>query len=286
MNRHCFTSAFAHFVLAGFGIAASIAQAHEFWLTPLRADPPAHTTLGVVANVGEYFRGDAVPFTAERIASIFVHSASGARNIGERFPSALSLAALPVAIGAPGTYIVAYDTTPSFLELDGGRFNAYLHDEGLDPIVRYRELGGAALALGRERYRRSVKTIVNADGRCDATWSTATGQRIEIVPQSDPCAAAPGATLSFQLLFDASPLPGHLAKAWFRRDGQTFVVRAIADEHGIVAFTLPFAGPWMVSTVRMIRADADAVDWDSWWASLTFDVAAHSPSTPPASVLN
>jgi hypothetical protein len=52
-------------------------------------------------------------------------------------------------------------------------------------------------------------------------------------------------------------------------------VSARSDKDGRVRLRLPHAGMWMVKAVHMIPAPAGTqADWQSFWASLTFDLPA------------
>jgi hypothetical protein len=53
---------------------------------------------------------------------------------------------------------------------------------------------------------------------------------------------------------------------------------ARSDSRGAFSFMLPRAGVWLIKSVHMVRAwfFSDA-DWDSFWASLTFE----APKAPP-----
>jgi hypothetical protein len=52
---------------------------------------------------------------------------------------------------------------------------------------------------------------------------------------------------------------------------------AHSDKQGAFSFALPHAGVWLIKSAHMVRAGffSDA-DWESLWASLTFEV----PETP------
>jgi hypothetical protein len=41
---------------------------------------------------------------------------------------------------------------------------------------------------------------------------------------------------------------------------------------GRAAFRLPQAGVWLVKAVQMIPFDGGKADWQSFWASLTFEI--------------
>ncbi|MDP9108324.1 MAG: hypothetical protein M3N23_04545, partial [Pseudomonadota bacterium] len=64
-----------------------------------------------------------------------------------------------------------------------------------------------------------------------------------------------------------------LLRAWHHEGSETVSIRAITNAAGQVTYSLPFSGSWMISTVYMLAATDDpAVDWDSYWGSLMFEV--------------
>jgi hypothetical protein len=254
------------------------AAAHEFWLwaEPFTAAAGGWSTLTL--NVGEYFSGETIPFSAAHIAQLRHYAAGAGTDLQSRLRSDAMLPQLRIRLAHPGTQLIAFDSQPTQITLSADRFHAYLHDEGLDGIIRRREAAGQAQSPGRERYRRHVKTLLNAGGKSDQTAAVSTGQRLEIVPLADPYAKAAGDALGFRLLFDGSPLAGALVKAWHKHDAQVLMIRARTSVDGKVEFSLPYAGPWMISVVHMIPAVGSAqVDWDSFWGNLTFELPARRP---------
>jgi uncharacterized GH25 family protein len=62
-------------------------------------------------------------------------------------------------------------------------------------------------------------------------------------------------------------------KAWHHSALEEKAVRARTDAKGRVTLRLAHAGFWLIKAVHMEAAPADAgVDWESWWASITFDL--------------
>ncbi|OWW21897.1 DUF4198 domain-containing protein [Noviherbaspirillum denitrificans] len=243
------------------------AVAHEFWLRPEPFTLPPGGTSVVSMFVGEYFEGERIGVTPGHAASMRVLASGGEATMQLEPPS------LKMRFTHAGTHVIAFDSAPSTITLSADKFHAYLHDEGLDAVIRQRERDGTAQEPGRERYRRHVKSLLKV-GRSDGAYAQRTGQRLEILPLEDPLSASPGSTVGFRLLFDGQPLPDTLVKAWHRKGGQTLVIRARSDAGGYVRFTLPHAGPWMISTVHMVpAAGTPDADWDSFWGNLTFELA-------------
>jgi len=262
-------NALARTLLAAWIVFCSpLAAAHEFWLRPASFFLPAGSTTTLGMFVGEHFEGDPVAVTPWHAAGVRVHGVDERMRVAAQADPPV----LHMRFMRTGTHVIAFDSAPSMSTLSADKFHAYLHEEGLDGVIRQRERDGTAATPGRERYRRNTKALVQV-GRADAAYAKRTGQRLEILPLDDPFSAAPGDMLRFRLLFDDKPLPQALVKAWHRKDGQTVVIRTRSDADGSIRLNLPYAGAWMLSTVHMIpAADAarDEADWDSFWGNLTF----------------
>jgi hypothetical protein len=246
------------------------ALGHEFWLNASPTEQPG--AVQCTMHVGENFEGQLVGWVKSFVLSLRVFGAGKSEELRDN----LSEAALPgIALALPktGTHLIAVDSSSSVITLNAEKFHAYLHDEGLDAIIKQREAANSATTPGRERFRRHVKALVQTGGVADASFGVHTGQRLEIVPLKNPLTAAPGATLPFLVLFDGKPLAGVLLKAWYKHDNQLLLIKTRTDADGKLEVTLPYAGPWMLSVVHMIAAlDTSEADWDSLWANLTFDL--------------
>ena len=250
-------------------------QAHEFWLQAEPYSPAAGTSVRLTLWVGENFVGDQVAFAAGHAAALRRINAAATEDLLARAALKKPRGELRIDAAKPGTHLLVFDSQPTLITLSADKFHAYLHDEGLDEIVRQREAAGNATRPGRERYRRCVKALLRVGGQSDTTHSARTGQRLEIVPQNDPLATRAGAQFDFAITFDNRPVAGRLVKAWNKGNNQTMIIRANTDRSGHVSFNLPYAGTWMISLVHMIpTTDTADADWDSFWGNLTFEVAA------------
>lgn len=246
-------------------------RAHEFWVMPDRFQLPGPGSAMLSLAVGQAFTGERVGFSRPLLAR-FQHIRAGERaDLRARVPPDAAVASWRVEFARPGTHLIAITTEPSEIVLPAEKFNEYLRSEGLQAVLQERARTGRSETAGRERYRRDIKTLVQVGGRGDATYAARTGQRLEILPRSDPARARSGEPLAFTLLFDARPLPQALVKFWHRRGSQVEVLSATTDRDGQVAFTPSEPGTWMASVVHMVPVtDSPAHDWDSFWGNLTF----------------
>jgi uncharacterized GH25 family protein len=250
-------------------------SAHEFWLKPDKffAAPGASVNLTILR--GEHFEGELRPISTERVAALRHYSAAGMVDAMTRVPAARALDALPFTLAQPGTHLLALDSTVSTITLAPDKFLSYLEADGLEFIDAARKAAKQDNEPGRERYLRCAKTLIRVGDKSDATFATRTGQRLEIVPQSDPFAARPGSRLTFNVIFDNKPLAGALVRAWHHREKNLLVIRGRSAADGTIVFDLPHAGEWMISLVHMIPIkDLPGYDWQSYWGNLTFALPA------------
>jgi len=168
-----------------------------------------------------------------------------------------------------GTYLVRMDRAPQKIELDAEKFNKYLAEEGLDAILEQRRKLGEDKKPGRERYVRCLKSLVQCgDVRDEA--APAVGQKLEMVPLANRYTLLAGETLKVRVLFDGKPLAGAKVFAHRRAGEKVTTQTAQTTADGEAGFKLG-EGAYLLRLVHMRRcADEDGVDWESYWAALTF----------------
>jgi hypothetical protein len=254
--------------------ASFSAHSHEFWIETLPPQPRVGAPVSMTLRVGQYFHGELVGITTSHAISLHDLSASGDEDLTRLVPTGSMLPALRLSFAKAGSHVLAYESHPSQIVLRPDQFFDYLHDQGMDAINVERAAAGTAGTPGRERFQRSAKTLLRVGGESDGASTQVAGMRLEITPLEDPLAGAAGDTFHFVLRFQGQPLAGMLVKAWYKLGSQTTTIRTTTDAAGHFQFTLPFAGTWMLNTVHMIPAtDSSDVDWDSFWGSLTFNLA-------------
>ena len=254
-----------------FFAAGAGAFAHEFWMLADRYDAAAGCDIHLELFVGQNFSGVQVGISAPLVADLRHYTKGEAADLRGDVPAYAPVGSLAVRLAAAGTHLLAMDSYPSTITLPADLFLPYLELEGLQDIMKAREQAGTSSSPGRERFRRNVKTLVQAGGQSDSTYSRRTGQRLEIVPLSDPYTSRIGAPMQFQVFFDAMPLSGALVKFWNRGSGALVALSERTDPQGKLSIALPQPGVWMVSTVHMIPAEnSTEFDWDSYWGNLTF----------------
>ncbi len=163
-------------------------------------------------------------------------------------------------------------TIPNFIELDPVKFEQYLEHENLQWVIEWRKSHGESSKPGRELYSKYVKSIVHTGGP-DSFVCRPSGQTIEFVPLVDPASLSPGQSLKVRILFRGSPAPNLHVEAASLSGGvvkQRDVGRT--DSQGQINIPLDVAGIWKLHAIRMERSNSNKADWESFWASLTFEV--------------
>jgi uncharacterized GH25 family protein len=254
-------------------------RAHEFWAIAKPFHSAPKEAVSVSFHVGEQFKGDVVPIARQQAAMLSLFNGADRFDMRQQLPTERALPELQFALPAEGAWLMAFDSHPNAITMQAEKFHAYLHDEGLDAVIKQREAAGKQSEPGRELFRRNVKILLRSGEKSSAAYATRTGQRFEIVPAQDPQAVRPGGRLDLHVYFDGKPLGGVLLKAWHQREHQLLTVRVTTDDSGKTSVNLPYAGTWMLSAVHMIPAAAPAeADWESYWANLSFAMPENLPT--------
>jgi uncharacterized GH25 family protein len=254
---------------AALATSASL-SAHDFWIEPTGFNADLGRVVGVKLRVGDDFHGDAVPRTEQLIDEFVVVDASGRRQIVGREGS--DPAGL-LRVMSPGLMVIGYHSRPSPVTLPAAKFTQYLKDEGLDMIVAARERSGASARDGREIFSRSAKSLVRSGATAPGAGDRTLGFPIELVAERNPYQLRAGDTLPVRLAYRGTPLAGARVVAYNQRSPYHKLM-AQSDRDGRAAFKIEEPGPWLVKAVHMVPAPAGSnADWESFWASLTFEIA-------------
>ena len=252
--------------LAAAALICSAASAHDFWIEPTTFHPTPGIAVGVGLRVGEYFIGDPVRRQSAMIDRFLVRQADGEQAVGGA--DNIDPAGFLRADGRE-TAVIGYSGGGAYLEMPPDKFVAYLRLYGLDDIVADRARRGESDKPGRERFHRCAKSLLTG-GHASTAVGKALGFTYEIVPDEDPTVRF--APFHGHLLFEGKPLADAVVGAYLQGEPSLRLsVRSGPD--GDFVFDLPKPGVWLIRSVHMARAGLfSRSDWESQWASLTFDL--------------
>ncbi len=260
--------------LAVLAAGASPLLAHDFWIEPTTFRPPLNAAVGVRLQIGQGFQGEPLPRNPALIEKFVIVSAGGETPIPGRpadDPAGV------IRIAAPGLQIVGYRSRNSSVSLEAEKFETYLREEGLEAIVAERARRGESQKPSRELFSRCAKSLLLTGPEERSGEDRELGFTLELRAERNPYALRAGAELPVRLTYEGKPLAGALVKAIPKgHAGEALTQRS--DRNGRVRLRLAREGPWLIEAVHMVAVPAESgADWQSLWASLTFEMPAASP---------
>lgn len=181
--------------------------------------------------------------------------------------------------GDSGTYVIGVSTASRMLALTAEDFNQYLKHDGVLEILSARKQNDELGKDVRERYSKHVKSIVQIGERRSNSFKMPLGYPVELVPLQNPYDLKQGEVLQVQFLKDSVPVPNHPIYASY--DGfhthddageHREAIQTRTDEKGVAKFKLEKSGRWYIRLIHMEAVDEDEADYESNWATLTFEV--------------
>jgi uncharacterized GH25 family protein len=244
---------------------------HDFWIEPFTYKPTVGDRLPISLRVGEAFDGERYKRNPRHIKEFFLKGPSGTIEVDGQ-PGAEP--AGQVVINGPGVQIIGYHSAHTITELPAGRFENYLQEEHLDNVIRSRRLSGTSKQPGREAFARYAKSILQSGKNTDDEngHEQFLGFSLELIPRQNPYTLSAGEEITILVNYLNQPLQGARVLAYSANDRDNPLV-GVSDSKGEVTFRLPLAGPWLIRSLHIVEAvEIPNVDWESFWASLTFSI--------------
>ena len=181
--------------------------------------------------------------------------------------------------GEAGTYTLGVSTASRIIELSAEDFNNYLKHDGVLDMLEERKSNGKLNDAARERYSKHVKAVYQVGDEQTDAYAHRLGYPIEIVPLQNPYTLGVGDTFEALVLSKGYPVANHLVYASYGgyhshddTGGHVEAVKTRTDDKGVVRIELVHGGPWYVRLIHMVESAEEGVDYESNWATLTFEV--------------
>lgn len=256
-------------------ITSRTALTHEFWIETETL--PLGNMVAVQLRVGDGFPGELFPRSPAHLEEFFVQSA------GERLDVTGRNGYSPAGtfkINEESIYQVGYRSGQTLITFEADAFEQYLEDEGLDHIITLRRQRGERNKAGRELYSRAAKSFIQV-GESDINendYLQGLGFSLEIIPQQNPMQLGPSDSLTVQVIYQSKPLAGALLSVFDLANPRGDRSRH-TDDNGYVEVPMPVSGKVLLGVVHMVEVQNNPdADWQSVWASLTFEVSAQQLS--------
>ena len=254
-------------------VSATLLLAHDLFLKLETYFVPPNASIRVAVLNGSFSQSEG-PVTPDRLLDLSVVGPVQRRAIARTAwkPSGDSTW-LTVQTGAAGTYVIGASLSPRQIALTADEFNSYLREDGIPDILNARTLNGELGVAVRERYQKHVKAVLQVGDTRTEAYAAVLGYPAEIIPLSNPYAAKIGDTLAVRALVDGKPIASQMLLSGGERDGQAIAENwARSDTAGVARFALTEAGKWYIKFIRMVPVSGDSVNYESKWATLTFEV--------------
>lgn len=250
-------------------LLSGIASAHDYWLQAEKLTLGENEPLVVHLNMGQALATEEEK--AYEAARVERYELRVGRDVRDLIPLTAE-GAKPVfseTIGQAQPFLLSMVRGAAQIEMSAAEFDEYTAHEGI-PMRAQR-------ARERERYWRFLKLLGRAGNETESDLHHRfTGAQFEIVLLQNPFTARPGEEQIAQLLFETKPLVGVSVTALHRSsEGQLTQLSGVTDTRGVVRMTLPVAGMWLMRAVHMRPCKGcKDTDWESFWASYTFELPA------------
>lgn len=269
--------------------AVGTLSAHDMFLKLSSFFLEPHSGVTVALMNGTFAESENV-ITRDRVIDVSIVGPAGVTHppasawrdsaVHHANPDSADTAILSFDTGEPGTYVIGVSTRARVFDLSAEDFNAYLEHDGVLDILELRKRRGELEKPATERYSKHVKAIAQVGEARTDTYAHALGYPIEFLPLRNPYELGVGDTLRVRLLRAGEPLPNQLVYAshegYHAHDpsgGHREAVRTRTDGEGVARIPLDHPGKWYMRTIHMAeRADEAEVDYESNWATITFEL--------------
>jgi len=251
----------------------SLLLAHDLFLKLETYFVPPRTPVRIAVLNGSFTASEG-SVTPDRLRDLSIASAGGRVALArDAWRPQGDTTWLALTTGAPGTYVVGASLLPRQIALAAKDFNAYLAEDGIPDVLAARTRDGELTKDARERYQKHVKAIFQVGDLRTRAFETVLGYPAEIVPLTNPYFAIVGDTLAVRCLLDGRPVAQQLVIAGGQRETTPIPeVRVRSDTLGVARFVIRTPGKWYVKFIRMTAVQGDSVNYESKWATLTFQV--------------
>lgn len=255
-------------------LVVSLAAAHDMFLKPTRFFAPENAEVRVRVLNGTFTKSEN-SIARNRLADVSVVTPTRRMTLDTtEWSVSGDTSTFHVHTRGAGTYVLGASTRPNVIALSADDFNLYLKEDGIPDVLAARQAQGQLATPARERYHKHVKAIIQVgDDRSDH-YATALGYPAEIVPVENPYSLKSGSSLRLATLVDGKPAADqYVTYGGVAADDKGIEPRSVrSDAQGVATIQLTVPGTWYVKFINMTRVQGDTVDYESKWASLTFQV--------------
>jgi hypothetical protein len=244
--------------------AVTVAAAHDMFLKPTRYSAPENSEVRVRVLNGTFTRSEnSIARNRLADASVLTPVRRIAIDTAEWAVTG-DTSTFHIHTRGAGTYVIGASTRPSVIDLSADDFNSTSND-GIPDALRRAE--GGELQAGR-----AIPNIKAGPGGHRPERYATVGYPAEIIPM-ETYSLSSGASCGENLV-DGKPVANQLVLFGGTTADEAAIEpkSARSNAEGVATIPLSAAGIWYIKFINMARVRGDSVDYESKWASLTFQV--------------
>lgn len=256
------------------GLITITAVAHDLFLKLDSYFLPPNSKAVVRVLNGTFQKSDGA-VARERLAdlSVFANGAAvgSAESILWRAQEKMSV--MEIQTGEPGTYLVGISTRTREIDLKAAEFNEYLSHDGIPDTLAARRRNHELGKDVRERYSKHVRAVFQVGDKLSEDYKKPLNYPVELIPQQNPYSVKAGQTIEVLCLVGGKPIKNQFVMAgWASGNGKMHELSARSDTKGIARIKLGGAGKWFIKFIHMTPISEPHLNYESKWASLSFEI--------------
>lgn len=254
--------------------AAAVAAAHDMFLKPSRYFAPENTEVRIRVLNGTFTKSEN-SIARNRLADLSVVSPTRRSPLDTAEWGVIGdTSTFHIHTRGAGTYVVGVSTKPNALTMSSADFDLYLQEDGIPDLLATRKRAGQSADSVRERYSKHIKTLIQVGSARSDHYATIMGYPAELVPLENPYTLAVGGTLRVRALVDGKPVANQFVLYGGTNDKNATIEQKStrSNAEGVASIPLPQAGALYVKFINMAAVRGEAVNYESKWATLTFQV--------------
>lgn len=253
---------------------ATVLQAHDFFF---RADSffvAPGSTVHIRALNGTFSKSEN-SITRDRLRDLSLAGPGGHDHPDtSSWSTTGDTSVLTAHVGSTGTYVAGASLKPREITLKAKEFNQYLTDDGIPDVLALRKKKGELSKDATERYSKHIKAMLQVGNKRTGDYSTILGYPAELIPLDNPYSVKSGGAIRVRAMVDGKSAANQLIVSGGRTpSGARFPERRVrSDASGVAKILLPKKGQWYVKFIHMVPFAGGKIDYESKWATLTFEV--------------
>ena len=255
--------------------SATLAAAHDMFIKPTRFFAPENAEVRVRLLNGTFSKSEN-SIARNRLADASVLTPRGRIKLDTaEWGVKGDTSTFHIHTRAAGTYVIGVSTKPSMIDLSADDFNLYLQDDGIPDVLEARRKSGELTKGAKERYHKHVKALVQVGSARSDLYATPMGYPAELMPMANPYTLQKGASLRVKTLVDGKPAGNQFVLYGGELPNSAGAMEqksTRSDAQGVATIPLAQAGVYYIKFINMAKVAKDSVDYESKWATLTFEV--------------